>query len=348
MRPDLFLQPFFVAFALTSSLCLLVLLVPALRAHIWRRGGRHAGKARLSRLGGVTLCLGFLAAVLLDRNLVISREILGLLIGGVVVTIFGLWDDFRELSWKAQGFFQAVITAVLFLFDIRITALKIPFGETYFLSYEGVLSVVLGFGLLLLWMALVLNAVNWLDGLDGLLGSISLITFCTVFFLSLKPEVNQPPVAIIAIIAAGAVAGFLFFNLHPARLLAGTSGSLFIGFLIAVLAIIAGTKIATALLVLSLPVADALWVIVERFRARVSVFQPDQRHLHYKLRHLGWSEGRIAWFFALVTGIIALIALSTETLGKFIAALLIFSLIFSVLFFVAHKANTDDRAHPKV
>lgn len=347
MRLDLFLQPFFIAFVVTSCLSFLFLLVPGWRGRLSRRGSRHAAKARLSRLGGVALATGFLSAVLLDKNLVISREIFGLLAGSVLVVAFGVWDDVQELGWRIQGVFQVVIAAILFLFGIRITALKIPFGETLFLSYESAITVIAGFILLLLWMVLVLNAVNWLDGLDGLLGSVSLITFCTVFFLSLKPEVNQPPVAILAVTALAAVLGFLFFNLHPARLLAGTSGSLFIGFLIAVLAIIAGTKIATALLVLSLPVADALWVIVERLRAGVSIFEPDQRHLHYKLRHLGWSEGQIAWFFALVTGLIALLALSTETLGKFIASLLVFSLIFSVLFFVAHKESVGNRANKK-
>ena len=315
------------------------------RKHIWRLGKRHIGKTSLSRLGGIALLVGFLGAIALDRHLVVSREILGLVLGSLIIVAFGLWDDFRELSFKAQGFFQVAIASILFIFDIRITSLRNPFGEPFLFTDTSILTMVLGFILLLVWIVLVLNAVNWLDGLDGLLGSVSGITFLTVFWLSLKPEVNQPPVAIVAIIGAGAVAGFLFFNLHPARILAGTSGSLFIGFLIAVLAIVAGTKIATALLVLALPVADALWVVAERLLARVSIFQSDERHLHYKLRRLGWSEGRIAWFFSLLTGLIALLALSIETLGKFLVIPLVFMLIFSFLSFVALKTREREVSH---
>ncbi len=333
---NLFILPFLVAFACTISM-VIFLLVPFLRGRLWKEVERQRGKVGLSRLGGIAICFGFFAAVLSDYHLVISREILGLLVGGFFVLLFGLWDDFRELSFKAQGFFQVAVTAILFIFGIRITTLRNPFGDTIVLSDQGVWPIIVGFVLLLLWMLLVLNAVNWLDGLDGLLGGVSFITFLTVFFLSLKPEVNQPPVAILAIIGAGTMAGFLFFNVHPARILAGTSGSFFVGFLIAVLAIIAGTKIATALLVLVLPIADALWVIGERLLGGDSIFQPDQRHLHYKLRDLGWSEGRIAWFFSLLTALIALIALSTEALGKFIAFLLILLLILSFLLYVAHR-----------
>ncbi|MBP7060727.1 MAG: undecaprenyl/decaprenyl-phosphate alpha-N-acetylglucosaminyl 1-phosphate transferase [Candidatus Moranbacteria bacterium] len=339
MRLDFFLQPFVVAFALTSVFCLVFLLVPVFRHRVWRQGQRHGDKVMLSRLGGVALCAGFLGAVLLDTHLVISRDIVGLLVGGIFITAFGLWDDFRELTFKAQGFFQVAITTILFIFGIRITSLRNPFGTPFLFTDENVFSILIGFLLLLLWMVLVLNAVNWLDGLDGLLGSVSLFTFFTVFLLSLKPEVNQPPVAILAIIGSGAVAGFLFFNIHPARLLAGTSGSLFVGFVIAVLSVIAGTKIATALLVLALPVADSLFVIGERLLARVSIFQSDERHLHYKLRRLGWSEGRIVWFFATFTGLIALMALSTEQLSKFLVGTLIFSVLFIFLTYVAIKTR---------
>lgn len=341
MRLELFLPPMLLAFFLTVGLCFLFLSLPFFRHRLWRQGERHHGKEALSRLGGIALILGFTIAVLSSEPLVISREIFGLLIGGVIVGGVGLWDDFRELSFKAQGFFQVALTAILFIFGIRITTIKNPFGETFIIPNEGILPILLGFMILLLWMFLVLNAVNWLDGLDGLLGSVSLITFLTVFFLSLKPEVNQPPVAILAMVGIGVVLGFLLFNIHPARMLAGTSGSMFLGFLIAVLSVIAGTKIATALLVLALPIADALWVIGERFHAGASIFQSDKRHLHYKLRHLGWSEGQIAWFFSLFTGTIAVIALSTESMGKFLAFLLVFLFLFAFFIFVA--VQTRDR-----
>ncbi|MDP2838180.1 MAG: MraY family glycosyltransferase [Candidatus Moranbacteria bacterium] len=343
MRFDLFLLPLLIAFSVTIGLCLLFLLVPMFQRQVWRHGKRHQGKHSLSRLGGVAMGIAFMGTVVFDPHLVMTREFFGLLIGGLLVCGFGLWDDFRELSFKAQAFFQVAVTIIIFTFGIRITAIKVPFGEVLLFSEQGMLLTLLSFLVLFGWMLLVMNAVNWMDGLDGLLGGVSFITFLTVFFLSLKPEVNQPPVAILAIIAAGLTAGFLFFNLHPAKILAGTTGSMFLGFLIAVLAIIAGTKVATALLVLTLPVADALWVIGERFVARVSIFQSDQRHLHYKLRKLGWKEGHIAWLFSILTGIIAVVALNTAVLGKFIAFLLSLTVIFSLLIFVAYRTKQKER-----
>lgn len=339
LRGDLFLPPFLAAFALTIFFSLLFLAVPVLRGRVWRVGDRHAQKERLPRLGGVAMCLALLGAVLFDAHLVLTREIVGLLVASLVACLVGLWDDVRELSFKAQGFLQVALTVILFVFGMGITSLRNPFGAPLVFSDQSFFPVLVSFSLLLIWIVLVMNAVNWLDGLDGLLGEVSLIGFLIIFFLSLKPEVNQPPVAILAIIAVGLTAGFLFFNIHPARILAGTSGSMLLGLLIAALAVIAGTKIATALLVLSLPVADALWVIGERLRSGQSIFQPDHRHLHYKLQELGWSEGGIAWFFFLLTALIGLVALNTEALGKVIAFGLILTLIFSLLFFVDHKTR---------
>jgi UDP-GlcNAc:undecaprenyl-phosphate GlcNAc-1-phosphate transferase len=188
-----------------------------------------------------------------------------------------------------------------------------------------------------------MNAMNWLDGADGLCGGVSLITLTTIFFLSLKPEVFQPPIAILSVVGVGVVLGFLLFNVYPARILAGTVGSMFLGFLVATLAVIAGTKIATALLVLSLPIADALFVIWQRFHEGVSIFQPDKRHLHYKLMGLGWSERRITWFFFSVTALIALIALNTQALGKLLAIFLVLCVLFFLLFFVDYKTRTKKK-----
>ncbi len=341
MQNDLFLPPFLIAFLLTVVGCLLIILLPSFRGRLWRSGKRHTGKELLPRLGGVVMCAVFLGVATLDPHLMLTRDIWGLLVGASLAGVFGLWDDFYELSFKMQATLQMMLTMILFFFGLQIMTLRNPFGEALVFSGQGPPMLLVGFILLFGWVTLVMNAVNWLDGLDGLLGGVSLITFLVVFFLSLKPEVNQPPVAILASIAIGITAGFLLFNVHPAKILAGTGGSMFIGLLIAGLAVIAGTKIATALLVLSLPVADALWVIGERLRSGQSIFHPDQRHLHYKLQELGWSENQIALFFFVLTALIGLIALNTEALGKFVVSLLIFGILFLLLFFVASRKRKN-------
>ena len=104
--------------------------------------------------------------------------------------------------------------------------------------------------------------------------------------------------------------------------MAGTAGSMFMGFALATLAIFSGTKIATTLLILTVPLVDFLWVIWERWKKKQSIFIPDKNHLHYKLLELGWSQKKIAVSFYIITGIIAIIALNTRAIGKSITLFL--------------------------
>lgn len=337
-RLELFLPPFLIAFVLTASLILIFLLVPLFRRAAWRNAARHGRKKRsLSRLGGLAMLLAFVATAVTDPHLVLSKELIGLFVGSVFVLGFGLWDDLSELDWRVQMFLQVALAVIIFVFGIRIISIPDLSGGAWFFPVDGM--ILPSFLLLLAWLLLVMNSMNWLDGLDGLSGGVAAVTLATIFFLSLKPEVNQPPIAILSAIGMGATLGFLLFNAYPARIVAGTAGSMFLGFLITALSVVAGTKIATALLVLALPVADALWVIGERFRAGVSVFRADERHLHYRLRKLGWSEGRIAATFFSVTLAIAPIALFTRSVGKLIAFAAVSAAIFSFLFFVGRKVK---------
>ncbi len=337
MRWELFLPPFLTAFVLTAGLILMFLLVPFFKREAWRIGKRHGRKQSLSRLGGLAMLLAFLVTVAMDPHLVLSKELLGLFVGSIFVLGFGLWDDLSELSWKVQVFLQVSLAVIIFVFGIRIISIPDLSGGAWFFPVDGM--ILPAFLLLLAWLMLVMNSMNWLDGLDGLSGGVATVTLTTVFFLSLKPEVNQPAIAILAAIGMGAALGFLLFNAYPARIMAGTAGSMFLGFLITALSVIAGTKIATALLVLALPVADALWVIGERLRAGVSAFHADERHLHYRLRKLGWSEGYITATFFSVTLAIAPIALFTRSFGKLIAFTLVSAAIFLFLFLVGRKVK---------
>ncbi|MEK9173986.1 MAG: MraY family glycosyltransferase, partial [Patescibacteria group bacterium] len=221
--------PFLLALALSLGTVLLFLLLPLFHRQVWRQGARHALKAHLSRLGGVAIIASFIMTVLLHPYLVLSKEILGLIAGSVLIFFFGLWDDLKAQDWRVQLAFQVILSLLMIIFGIRILSLNIPFGETLFFTSQIWFwpSVFLS----LLWFLLVMNALNWLDGLDGLASGVSVLSLLTIALLALKPEVNQPPVAILALIGAGATLGFLLFNFHPARILLGTTGSLFLGFL---------------------------------------------------------------------------------------------------------------------
>jgi UDP-GlcNAc:undecaprenyl-phosphate GlcNAc-1-phosphate transferase len=131
-------------------------------------------------------------------------------------------------------------------------------------------------------------------------------------------------------IAGGAILGFLVFNWHPAKIMAGTSGAWFFGFLLASLSIFAGAKIATVLLVSLIPILDLVRVVWKRYWAGNSIFQGgDSRHLHYQLLKLGLKEKQIVVLVSGVSAIVGLVALNLGAVGK-----VLFIAIFSVVYFL--------------
>ena len=261
------------------------------------------------------MVLVFSFTVLINRDLFITMEIYGLLASSLILLVVGLWDDLREILWKIQLFFQVAVSVLIFVVGIRIYYITNPFTGGIF-NMDTSWMVLASIFLVVFWILVIINSINWLDGIDGLSGGVTLISAATIFFLSLKSEVNQPPIAIICAIFLGTVLGFLVFNFYPAKIMAGTSGSMFMGFMLASLAIIAGTKIATAILVLAVPIIDFLWVIWERIRDGQSIFKSDSRHLHYKLLKIGWTKRKIVLSYCMVTATIAVVALNTRAIGK--------------------------------
>jgi UDP-GlcNAc:undecaprenyl-phosphate GlcNAc-1-phosphate transferase len=171
-------------------------------------------------------------------------------------------------------------------------------------------------GLSLLWMVGLANTINFLDGLDGLASGVSGIAAVIMFGLALGPRVDQPAVAMLAIIVAGAAFGFLPYNFFPAKIFMGDSGAYFLGLVLAMLAIYSGAKLATLALVLGVPIVDSLWVAVRRLAQKRSPFRADRQHLHHLLVDAGWSQSRaVIMMYALVTGF-GLAALILDSFAK--------------------------------
>lgn len=244
----------------------------------------------LFRWGGLAIVSTFLFSVLLNPEIVLTSGIKFLLLSLFGVLFFGLLDDRKNFSWKTQLFFQFGLTSFLFLGGFQIEQISLPWGGVWEVPFK-FLSGIFFLG----WVFLIINSVNWLDGKDGLLGTLSFFGAISIFLVSLRPEVNQPALAILSLLFLGAVLGFWVFNFPPAKLEAGTSGSYFVGLIFVGLSLLAGTKIMTTLLVLILPILDAGRVIFERFREGKSIFSREEkkRHLHYLLAQIGWSEKKI-------------------------------------------------------
>ncbi|TAK97077.1 undecaprenyl/decaprenyl-phosphate alpha-N-acetylglucosaminyl 1-phosphate transferase [Patescibacteria group bacterium] len=334
----LYLQPFVVAFVSAVLFGSVALWCAGLiKKQSARLGERHLHSGRVIRLGGLAIAGAFLLTILLDSHLFISHSLVGVLWGVVAILGFGLWDDWRELNWQTQLTFQLGLAGLLVWWGIRVEYVANPWGGLWLL--QSGLSFWIGAVVAVCWIVILINVMNWIDGVDGLSGSVTLITSATIFFLALKTEVNQPPLAILAAGFAGAVLGFLVFNFSPARLLAGTAGSMLMGFVLAALSIFAGAKVATALLVLTIPVVDFLWVIGERWRAGKSIFVSDSRHLHHKLLARGWSHQKITLTYLFITTTLALVALNTRAAGKISVGITVAVVTISLLIWFSGEAK---------
>ncbi|EKE21111.1 MAG: Glycosyl transferase [uncultured bacterium] len=328
---NLYLIPFLQAFFISVFL---ILAIKYLSAKFFvankniRKENRHIHNNKISRWGGIAIVVSFLGVILLDKNLVLTKDIGGILLGGLVVFGIGFWDDLKEINWKMQFFFQTLAVILIFIFGVRMYSISNPLGEVILLdSLVKNLIVIL---IASVWAIVLINAMNWLDGMDGLGMGVYLIGILAIFLLSLKPEVNQPPVGIITMALAGAILGFLIFNFPPAKIMAGSNGIFFVGFIVAGLSIFAGTKIATTLLILFIPLVDFFWVILKRLKGGKSIFSADHEHLHHKLMKIGWSQWQINSFFYLITILVATVALNVKGLGKI---LIMLGLLFLMLFF---------------
>ena len=269
--------------------------------------GGHFAKNN-KRWGGIVLVIVFVGLVLVHRELEITRQLMGLLVGSVFILVFGWWDDWKKLSWRKQLFGQAILVGILIYFGFQVDYLNGVYNLGLNLNSVALAGVsILSTFFIFFWVVGIINAVNWLDGVDSSLGVTALFGGLSLVFVSFLPEVNQPAVAILASIFLGAVTGFLFFNLPPARVEAGTVGSYFIGFSLASLAIIAGSKIITMMIILVLPMVDFFLVIINRWQKGQSIFKRDKTHLHYQLRMLKWSDQKIFLVYGLFLGSVLLI-----------------------------------------
>ncbi|MEA2006594.1 MAG: MraY family glycosyltransferase [Patescibacteria group bacterium] len=250
------------------------------------------------RFGGIAMIVSFLICMFFNPELVKTSQTIGLMVISFLILLFGILDDVRDFSWKVQIVFQGLLVVLLVFFEYSVDYLVSPFGQalyfgglefTFFQLSFSVISVAIIF----FWTLSVINAINWADGIDGLSGGIGLVGALSLFFISLTSQVNQPAIAIVAIIFMGSILGFWWLNFPKAKIEAGTSGSYFIGFFLAATAIIAGTKIATAIIVLAIPLVDLIWVVVQRFMNKAPITKKDFGHLHHKLRYLGWSNAKI-------------------------------------------------------
>lgn len=270
---------------------------------------------RSRRWGGFVLGLTIVIAIAIIRHFyegfLLKKDFVSLSLGLIVLIFAGLIDDFRKLNWKIQLLVQSSVAFIAVSVGDTIDHVKLPSGGVImFPWWIAALSAYL-------WIITIINSINWIDGIDGLAGSVSFIAFLTLAALSLSKVVNQPSTAYLCLLAAGSVLGFLFFNYPKAKVYLGTAGSWSLGFLIAVVSIYSGGKIATTALVLGIPLIDFLVVSLERIiRGKYPTIGGDRLHLHEKLRDWGYKPLSITLMLSFITLMFGIGTLLTQTKGK--------------------------------
>ncbi|MBI3952520.1 MAG: undecaprenyl/decaprenyl-phosphate alpha-N-acetylglucosaminyl 1-phosphate transferase [Candidatus Doudnabacteria bacterium] len=283
----------------------------------------------------VTLTIGLLAGYLSSGNIPL-RNMIGIWAGGLILMIGGYLDDKYQLPPQYSILFPILATLSIISSGIQAVSVHNPLTGNI-VSVSSLLSVVIVF----IWVMTMTYTTKFLDGMDGLVTGISGIAALVIFALSLTSQVRQPHTALLAITFAGSLFGFLILNFHPAKIFLGEAGSTFTGFMLAVLAVISGGKIATAVLVMGIPLLDMVWVILQRLFSKQSPFKGDRKHLHFKLLDLGFSQPQAVLFLYALTGIFGATALLLQSLGKLVAlgVLVLFTIALLILIFVLSKVR---------
>jgi len=327
--------------------CLLALLTTPLYGKLGQRWGivdrpegRRHHRGAVSRLGGVGLFIGFFVTALgLFAWLPLKPEhrvpITGVLLGTAFVFLCGLADD--KFQFKAAPQFGMQIGAALIAIatSVFIERVTLPFrGFTIFPWY-------ITYPLTIVWVMGMMNTVNFIDGLDGLAAGVGIIAAILFAFHSFN--IGQPEIALYSIALAGACLGFLCFNFSPARVFLGSAGAMTLGYALATLSILAPARVATALLVMLIPIADGVFQVFDRWRRGQSPTQGDRGHLHYRLLDLGVPQWKIVagyWIFCAVFGTLALVI--SSRIYKLIALGVLGLVVIGVLIMLSGKQNSRE------
>jgi UDP-GlcNAc:undecaprenyl-phosphate/decaprenyl-phosphate GlcNAc-1-phosphate transferase len=274
---------------------------------------------------GAAFVLAFIIAVLFFVP--IDQRVMLILLTGLVIAVVGFFDDRKSISPFLRLAMQIAAGLVLVYAGLDIKSISNPFGGV--IEFSPVVIVIFS----LVWVVFLMNALNWIDGISGLSSGVGTIASFVLFFLSVKSgfhTIDQSAMSNLALILGSVLFAFWLFDFYPPKVLMGDTGSMFVGFMLATLAVFAGGKIVTVFLVLGFPILDAIWTILRRILAHKSPFKGDLKHLHHRLLESGLKERQallLIYSGCLVFGLLAIFLNTTQKLWAIILLLLVMSVI---------------------
>jgi UDP-GlcNAc:undecaprenyl-phosphate GlcNAc-1-phosphate transferase len=319
---------------------------------------RKIQKEPIPYLGGLGIGITLILAITLFglfSNLWVDKisylQLIGFVFGILLLVIGGVLDDRFDLKAWQSILFPITASLVVVITGTSIIHITDPTNSTpFFLNWW---QVSLGFWDLSLpndiitvaWLLIAIYATKLNDGLDGLVSGISIIGASMVGLLSAMPTFFQPSTSILAAMVAGSFAGFMPNNRFPAKQYLGEAGSTLAGFCLGFLAIVSTAKLAIALAVLAIPLADITFVVLRRIKNGKPFFKGDSSHLHFRLLAAGFPHKRAVHLFWLISASAGFAALFLQTRGKLF---LVFILIILTLLISWMADRSIQRRLPKL
>ncbi|MCD8356130.1 MAG: undecaprenyl/decaprenyl-phosphate alpha-N-acetylglucosaminyl 1-phosphate transferase [Clostridia bacterium] len=295
------------------------------------KDSRRMHKKPIPRLGGLAIYLSFVIVSLLMGQW--TMQSFTILIGSAMIVVLGIFDDRNALGAKFKFGIQLVAAAVPVIFgNLRIELITNPniLSNELYLHF-GVLSI----PITIIWIVAITNAVNLIDGLDGLAVGVSAIACMTMLAVSLL--IGEIPIAILLAVLAGACVGFMPFNLNPASIFMGDTGSTFLGFMLATLSIQGMFKVyaiisfAVPFLILGLPIFDTAFAFTRRILSGRSPFSPDRGHVHHRLIDMGFNQKQTVAILYIISTILGLLAVVLTTSGEFRAIVMVAVVLIAIV-----------------
>lgn len=277
---------------------------------------RRVHKTPIPRLGGLAIYLATFITIFvfgLMGEVTMDSSIVAIFIGASIIVAMGMVDDTKPLSAKVKLLGQIIAALVLVKGGIRIEVFSNPFIEGYNVTSLGVFSI----PVTVIWIVGITNTLNLIDGLDGLAAGVGAIASLSLFFVAAN-FVNISPfyyvVMFIAVVLSGAAVGFLPYNFNPAKIFMGDTGSLFLGYMFAVLSVRGVMKGVTTLsfvlpiVILGLPIFDTAFAIVRRSLKGQPIMQADKGHVHHRFLRLGYTQKQTVLTMYLICVALGMIA----------------------------------------
>lgn len=298
---------------------------------------RKIHRGAIPRIGGIGISLGtllpiFLLCFFFHTGIILNttNNIVLYFVGGLSISLLGLFDDINGINAKIKLLFQTAIAFLATQYGALVETLPMPWGRLELGIFSYVITI--------FWIIGIINAFNLIDGMDGLSSGITLFSSLTLAVLAIVN--GYLPTALVALALAGAVTGFLIYNFNPARIFMGDSGSMFIGYILAILSLRSQSKahavvsILVPIIAMGVPILDTTLAFMRRMMRHQSIFAADKQHIHHFLLSLGFNQRKtvlILYSISILFTVLSLLMIFNKNIDTFLIVLVFAIIIFVII-----------------